>query len=194
MPPTSDSPFDKGNDAADTCVCGDEQRRVHLAWTLACEGVTCGTCLACMERAVWSIAALDACWSLFTFAKLHRTVLFFSFRIPELLGRSKPHKRITRRPLPRTRSADGGLEGRVTWRTRSLCELRLCTYFHCAARFPFGGRDRAREERIFMNRVVWEYFHVPGAVARPQTTHVGLLLCVYHDPVLLRPPDGHSLG
>ena len=78
MPPTSDSPFDKGSDA-DTC--GDEQACSSYAWTHSCVrgcdmwhmfSMHVTSSLVDRRTDVWQIAALAACWSLFTFAKLHR--------------------------------------------------------------------------------------------------------------------------
>ena len=94
----------------------------------------------------WQIAALAACWSLFTFAKLHRptyrTVLFSSFRIPELLGRNRTSDSHACAGMPRGACyvAD----------TRALRSANTYVPTFIAPRVSPLAEET--EEKIFMNR------------------------------------------
>ena len=71
-------------------------------------------------------------------------------------------------------------------RTANMCLLSL--------RFLFGGRNRARGEKIFMNRAVCVYFHVPAAVPWPRrrTSDFYYASAMILSFFLLRPPGTHS--
>ena len=79
----------------------------------------------------------------------------------------------------------GGPEGRVTWRTRGLCELRICAYFHCVSSLA-----EETEEKIFMNRAVCVYFHVAEPRRRTSDFYYASTMIL---SFLLRPPAGRAL-